>query len=163
MSARIHTQGPLGEFADWLMLPLMYAAQGTVWEAPQRTHFWNNQKLMRHQLEIDSDLCIHHMGDETANERLWFGLPRFHIPILGGWRRFMVLEPSIDVTWQIGWRTDDAFGISMIPLNGPVRVTIGPDMSSFFGLRRDGSQLPLRRMGEGLIGEAGRFRHIPLL
>lgn len=104
------------------------------------------------------------MGDVTASKRFWFGLPLFHIPVLGGWRRFMVLEPSLDVSWHVGWIADDGIiGVSLIQLEGSVRVTIGPDMSTFFAIRADGSQLPLRRMGEGLIGEAGRFRHVPLV
>lgn len=164
MPITIRPQGHIGAFADWVLQPLMYAAQGTFQETPQRTHMWNNVKLKPHQLSIDRDLCIHHMGDEDAVKPWWFGLPRFHVPILGGWRRFVALETTESGSWHVGWLTDHGFmGVSRIALSGPVRMTIGPALSTFFAVRKDGSQVPLRRLGEGFIGEAGRFRHLPLL
>lgn len=162
-NTRVVPQGFVGAAADWLMQPLMYVAQGTVWERPQRTHLWNNTKLKHHRLELESEGLVHCAGDPSASEALWFGLPRFHVPVLGGWRKFVALDVGNCSSWHIGWITDHGFvGVSRVPLVGPVRMTIGPGDSTFFALKHDGTQYRLRLIGEGLIGEAGEFRQLPL-
>jgi hypothetical protein len=157
-------QGYLGRIADYLMMPIMYVLQGTIHEVPQRTHRWNNIHLRN--LEIDhlhADWVVIVPGDQTANER-WFGLvPLFHMPIFGGWKKFIVIAPVEESgEWYIGWVAFDALGISRIPLTGPVRVCIGPRQGQFFGLDADGRQIPISRVGEGVIGKAGKYSHIPL-
>lgn len=158
-------QGAVGRMADWLMTPVMYALQGNFSEQPQRTHRWNNQHLCNFDI---SHLRAHDIviveGDIGANKR-WLGpLPLFHMPVFGGWSKFVVLEPSIPVTeWYVGWVAFDALGVSMIPLNGPVRLGIGPRQAQFFALNANGEQLPLAVIGEGRVGQAGQFKDVPFL
>ena len=160
-------QGRLGRLADTLMLPVMYLLQGTFHEVPQRTHRWNNYKVrVRTELAAISLLPrIRFDGDPAATER-WLGfIPRFHMPIFGGWKKFVVLRPvDHDGEWHVGWMpSDDSAGISMVPVRGPVRVTIGGGPVSFFALTSKGVPLFLKQVGEGTIRNAGAFRNVPLL
>jgi hypothetical protein len=160
-------QGTLGWLADMLMLPIMFILQGNIHESPQRTHRWNNQKF-RTKREMTFIKVLPRISFEgiAQSSRRWFGIaPLFHMPILGGWKKFVVLQPA-DITkrWFIGWMPSDgeSAGISRIPLTGPVRVTIGDGDVSFFALSESGTPLELVSIGEGLIGQAGEFSRIPL-
>jgi hypothetical protein len=167
MIIQFQPQGFVGWLADMLMLPIMFFLQGTLKESPQRTHRWNN-----HKFQTESELAlikllpkISFKGIPSEKSR-WLGfLPRFHMPILGGWKKFVVLVPvTVTEKWFIGWHpTDgDSAGVSMIPLSGPVRVTIGDSDVEFFALSRSGVPLNLIQIGEGYIGHAGEFANIPL-
>ncbi|MEK7638918.1 MAG: hypothetical protein AAB388_02020 [Patescibacteria group bacterium] len=159
-------QGALGWLADMCMVPLMYLLQGTWKEAPQRTHRWNNQKLSAETCQIlDNRLLLSFSGEETAKVR-WVGfLPRFHMPVWGGWRTFVVLAPvNYTADWHVGWIPHDVrAGVSKVAVTGPVRVTIGPGPVKFFGLDKDGAQIELVHQGSGQIGKAGiTSRRVPL-
>ena len=161
----IKRQGFIGWFADICMMPLMYALQGTIRELPQRTHRWNNQHLRN--LEVDhlhANKVLIVSGDSEARDR-WFGpIPLFHMPIFGGWKKFVVVHPkNRSAEWFVGWVAFDALGVSKIPVAGPVRVCIGPRQGQFFGLDADGVQIDIEVVGEGRIGQAGQYGTIPLL
>ncbi len=160
-------QGFFGWLADMLMLPIMYLLQGTTTESPQRTHRWNNQKF-RTATELAFVRILPKItfgGIPQSNPR-WLGIiPLFHMPIFGGWKKFVVLQSvKTSERWFVGWLpTDgDAAGISKIPLTGSVRVTIGDGEVSFFGLSESGEPVELVSIGEGRIGQAGEYSHIPL-
>jgi hypothetical protein len=146
------------------MLPVMYLVAGT-FERPQRTHRWNVRLLSEgERASIDHSRTLRVPGDPKAGPRWWGKLPIFHIPILGGWREYVALEPECDgKDWRLGWVAGAATGISMIPLSGPVRALRGPGESEFFGVSRDGEQLPLREVGRGRIGDGAPFRKLELL
>ena len=148
------------------MVLIMYLAQGTFKETPQRTHFWNNTKFQSGELPLAyvGTGSLHCPGDVDANPPFWFFIPRFHIPILGGWRTFVVLDVLDSGPWHIGWVAKHGFvGVSRIPLHSPVRMTIGPGDTTFFAIKSDGSICNLRHIGKGRIGKAGKWRHVPLL
>ena len=166
MQSLVHPLGVIGRVADWFMKFIMYTTQGTLWETPQRTHFWNNDKYEREILRlIPKPMDLGFAGDPDACAPWWLGfIPRFHIPILGGWRKFVVLQAATDEDWFIGWFHESGMvGISNVPLCGAVRMTIGSKNVRFFALTRSGEQVSLIKIGEGKIGEAGEFRHVPLL
>ncbi len=161
---------PLGrgaKIADTLMWPLMWIL--CVCEpAPQRTHFWNNQKIHADEVAFlqEADMLLLFEGIPTATRR-WLGkIPIFHMPLFGGWRDYVVVEPQAKLrreTWYVGWiASDDCAGISQIPLKGPVRVLIGKNPVRFFGLTEDGSQIRIKEVGRGRIGDRGPFRNVPL-
>ena len=103
-------------------------------------------------------------GDSSAFRRWWGPLPIFHIPLFGGWSKFVVLETTQNELWYIGWLTGDTLGVSKIPLTGPVRVLVGSLPAQFFALRlADGVQLELKSTGHGRVGTAGEFSKVPLL
>jgi len=162
----ITPQGWFGRLGDWLMVLIMYLAQGTFKETPQRTHFWNNTKFQSGELPLAyvGTGSLHCPGDVDANPPFWFFIPRFHIPILGGWRTFVVLDVLDSGPWHIGWVAKHGFvGVSRIPLHGPVRMTIGPGDTTFFAIKSDGTPRDLHYLDDGRIGEAGEWRHVPLL
>lgn len=162
---QVPLQTVMARLADWLMLPLMYLLQGTFNEVPQRTHRWNNHKLNeKERASLDSAQFIRLEGVLGARHR-WYGiLPIFHMPIFGGWKKFVVLQaPPSDNPWMVGWVPgDDRAGVSMIRTHGLVRVTIGDGPVAFFGIDHNGQQLKLTVIGEGYICNAGRFAYVPL-
>src|SRR3989344_2294378 len=119
--------------ADKLMIPVMYLVSGTLNEKPQKTHRWNNKKLTKAEVgSLNQEEMAHCRGVSYANKR---HLLRFHIPIFGGWQSYVVLEPEHPQGWHVGWIPQDtAAGVSRIQLSGPVRLLLGPDEVSFFGI-----------------------------
>ena len=161
-------QSTISRLADYLMMPLMYMLQGTLKEVPQRTHRWNNFKVRSNsdRFKILRDFYfIAFVGDKNATKR-WFGIiPIFHMPIFGGWKRFVVLEPANHTEpWFVGWAANqEVIGISQIPIYGRVRVTIGPEEVSFFAMNSKHEPLLLKQVGKGFIGKAGEFSSVPIL
>ncbi len=148
-----------------LMIPLMDLAQGTIFESPQETHRWNNHKLTQNEIEgLDHTTVVDVSADPTARRRYWWKIPIFHIPILGGWRSYVVLRPKHHLVddWYVGWIAKDVIGVSRIPLTGPVRVLRGDDDVAFFGVYADGTQVPIEQIGKGRIGDGGPWRHVHL-
>lgn len=164
---QFHQQGLVGWLADMLILPIMYLLQGNFSEVPQRTHLWNNHKFKSETelLIIRALPKIHFEGEPSARQRRLGFIPIFHMPAFGGWKKFVVLTPDdTSEPWFIGWLPTDGeqAGISRIPLTGPVRMTIGDGPVSFFALSESGVPLQLIKIGEGYIGKAGEFAHVPL-
>lgn len=168
---KIKPQGVLGYLADVMMLPIMYLLQGTFKESPQGTHRWNNKKITSQYTRekiLNYFPLITFSGDAVASKRWLLGfIPLFHMPIFGGTRTFVVLEPSdFNGFWFVGWYLpgdNGLIGVSRVPLGDKVRLTIGPDKVSFFAVSLAGKPLQLSQVGMGKIGKAGDFAEIPLL
>ena len=158
-------QSLLSKIGDWLMLPLMYLLQGTLREIPQRTHRWNNTKHKAADMTfLRGEMMVNESADMDAKQR-WIGpLPLFHMPIIGGWNEFVVLEPIVkqDI-WFVGWVAGDAIGISQIQLQDKVRVLRGQSTVQFFGINEHGEQIHLQKVGDGIVGNSKQFGSIPLL
>lgn len=152
-------------FLDWILVPVMYFVSGTLSEKPQRTHRWNNTKLSIEDVRGLHSLCMVHSAGVLATERWRWKIPIFHLPLFGGWKQYVVLEPASPhiTAWHVGWVTLDVRGVSRIVDHGPVRVLLGPQAVAHFGIdARTGSQIALRKVGTGAIGDEGSFCHIPL-
>ena len=154
---------PLGWFArtgDKLMTPIMYLLSGTFSESPQQTHIWNNKKLSPREIShLKEEGMVSHQGDPLT--ALDF---RFHMPILDGWKNYVVLKPVGTSCWHVGWLTDTSLGgISQIPLGCPVRVLIGPSPVKWFGVDLNGEQIPIREIATGRIGDRAPYAKHPLL
>ncbi len=159
--------GRLAKFADKMMVPAMYALSGTFKESPQRTHRWNNMHLDWNADDLFENL--------RRQEMLYFSgvlgamspkIPLlFHIPILGGWRNYVVLQPSThDGEWFVGWASNHAVGVSRIPIRGPVRMLLGPMGVYFFGISAgDQKQIKIEVIGTGRIWKGGPHAQVPLL
>ncbi len=168
-------QGVVGRFFDLLMKPLMYWLQGNWYEEPQRTHFWNNSRLTDDQIALlDVSKMVICESDKTAVPRktkLW-GLPIFHMPRFGGWKKYIVVAPKNNFggEWYIGWfaREDSCTiiaGYSNVPIiavfapfsiehdNGFVRVLVGQKPCLFFGLNSKGEQIEVISEYSGRINE----------
>ena len=148
-----------------MMLPLMYLLQFPSLEVPQRTHFWNNTKHSVDTIShLDSSALISITGDESATQRWIWGVPIFHMPLIGGWKKYVVIEPeSQQDEWYIGWVPGDVIGISNIPLKGQVRVLRGKSNTFFFGINEHGDQIEIKKVGEGKIGLRSLYSGAPLL
>ncbi len=157
---------PMGireRFADWIMAPLMRLVSGAPFESPQRTHFWNNIKLSRGDTRhLKESLMVHTPGSRKAIRK---GLLRFHIPVLSGWKEYVVIKPtSHNGYWYIGWTTPAVTGISRIKVRGEVRVLRGPGDALFFGLSVNTfEQVCLGDIAEGRIGDRGKYSRTLLL
>lgn len=168
MTKKLNVQklGWLRQLADTLMIPLMHCLSGTM-EKPQQTHFWNNIKLKKQNVEhLDPENMVRCQGVTDSTSRKILGIPIFHIPILGGWRDYVVLElneEGCDSGWHVGWITDDVIGVSRIKLANQVRFLLGPGDVTFFGVTTSGKQISIRQSGDGRIGDGGSFGKIPLV
>ncbi len=161
---KIKKQGFISKLADRIMMPVMYLVSGTISESPQRTHFWNNNKLTKKDISnLDSEKIAHIEGISDAARKSI--LPIFHMPIFGGWKDYVVLEPeNFNGPWQVGWITNDYSGISNIQIHGSVRMLISRDTVSFFGISSgEQTQIKIMKIGEGRIGESKLYKKIPLL
>lgn len=157
--------GWLAKLVDILMVPLMYLISGTLKEVPQRGHRWNNVRLSESDVEhLDKSIMVHCAGisDKVIRSR-WIFL--FHIPILGGWRNYVVLEPQTQgCDWHVGYIASDIIGASRIRLSGRVRMLIGHGDVSFYGIDAESyEQIPVKEVGRGRIGEGGIFAKEKLL
>lgn len=162
VTLKVKPQGSVSRFCDALVKPAMYCFSGTIYEAPQQTHFWNNTKLTgRETAHLLHDYLVHAKGIPGSMPRI---KPIFHFPIFGGWRDYIVLTPTGHKgTWHVGWIDDDS-GVSQIVLQSPVRMLIGPGPSTFFGLAAENNiQIKIEKIGTGRIGEGGEYACIPLL
>lgn len=154
--------GLIARCADFLMTPIMYLFSGTV-EAPQKTHRWNNVHLKRGDIKhLDSNEMVRCKGKNKALCRI---NPIFHLPILGGWRDYVVLEPVESIeNWHVGWVAGETIGVSRIRLSGPVRLLLGSEDVTFFGVdAKDNFQIPIKKIGCGRIGHGGQYAKVPLL
>lgn len=173
MSKTVHIE-PLGTWArraDTLLTPIMYLAAGTFRESPQRTHAWNNRELTpkeARRLDLSEHYCVTGEADPNASPRWkWGFIPLFHLPIFGGWRKYLVLTPSdfkYEKEWHLGWHTKSLTGVSRIPVRPYVRALLGNEPVTFFGIDAEtGYQIPLMRWGDGAVGDGGVFRNAPLV
>lgn len=155
--------GRLARLADAAMNPIMVCLSGAPNEAPQRTHRWNNRRLT----EKDTDFLepAHMMTFDGIQRQIKRGRVRFHLPIFGGWRQYVVLEPvGGKRDWHVGWVTGGVRGVSQIRLNGPVRLLRGPEPISFFGIcAHNYFQIGICWVWSGVIGEGGFYSRVPLL
>ena len=149
-----------GQVADALMVPAMYLVSGTL-EEPNRTHFWNNRQLNTRESGLLKLGHMVHCQGILGETTVW---PLFHMPIFGGWRNYVVIEPEdYPGKWYIVWKLFDGAGISILPVTGKIRVLIGPGDVLFASFARDGHQILLREIGRGRVGDGGPWRNIPLL
>lgn len=158
---------PLGfieRLIDFLFIPIMYVVAGNFMEKPQQTHLWNRKKLSLEEVDsLDQSLSTVVHGVVTKVER--HGGVRFHMPIIGGWRDYVVLSPENPLEgWYVGWHTSDNSGVSRIKLSTPVRMLISPSDINFFAFSNDGGQISIKEIGRGKVGDGSDYsKKYPLL
>ena len=154
--------GWLARFGDILMTPLMYLLSGTFREQPQRGHLWNRIKLPLSRLaRLDRQAMAFFSGRKDV---LSCSKILVHMPFISGWRRYVVLTPeNYDKEWCVGWILPNRAAVRRIRLRGPVRMLWGPEDVYFFGIGKDGRQIPICLTGEGRIGDRSQYSRVPLL
>ncbi len=160
----ICTQGLLGRWVDTLFEPVMrYISSGAPEEMPQRTHRWNNHHLKEEKVaHLKSGWMAAHSGDPNASSA-----PHIlaHLTRYGGWDHYLVLSPKTEenCSWHIGWQWSGGAGVSRVPVEGPVRVLVGPKPTKWFGINAEThTQIPIQQIGKGKIGRNKEFFKIPL-
>jgi hypothetical protein len=162
MASRIFVQS-LNRFA--LFLDTLFTLIG--WFAPSKNHPWNRQILRKDQADgLDRRMMVQRKGVKAIKRRWWWSI-LFHIPLLGGWKKYVVLatKQGFNTKWHVGWKASDLGGevaVSQLTLDGPVRMLIGPDDVSFFGVDIAGVQVPIIQISEGRLGD-GNPKGVPLL
>lgn len=160
---------PFSRFLDTLLDPFMRLMSSAPGEIAQQTHVWNLRAITPDELAgLADDLMLTVIGSHTGPIKTYRG-GLFHLPVLGGWKDYVVIEPDAYVgEWRIGFLRDDEYEkssyISLIPLRGPVRMLKAPEGISvrFVGVDAQGAQIRLRRVDEGRVGD-GKFPNTRLL
>lgn len=159
---RIRPIGFCSRFFTALLSPLMRLISGAPFEAPQSTHFWNNQKLAQENIgKIHQSMRLSFQGN-LGEEKSWLAF----VPILGGWKNFVVLRPRkfYNQEWLVGWIAENnVFGISLVRIKGDVRLRLGPGDVQFFAIDADGCLIELKEVGRGEIGDNGPYCQTLLL
>ena len=151
--------------ADQVMRPVMFALGGFKQDSIQETHFWHNQAIDRSEIDESLTVLIH--GDDNharIRTNRVFPIPMFHIPILGGWRNYVVLRVGGDVPyWHIGWmHRTCAPGSRLLATVQRLRITdrdvkvltqsVG-FVTEFFAFAPSGEQLPVSVVDRGKLGD----------
>lgn len=162
---KVDIQGPLGVVADALYFPLMWSLQGFVWEKPQRGHVHNTKSLTVEEAgRLNHSMMVEQLGDPEAGTPFFYRIPRIHIPVFpGGWKKYVVLVPGNVSPWYPGWYPTNGqyVGYSKIPVKGPVRMLLGNMSCKFFGLNASGCQIEISILGNGVIGDGGKYKMLP--
>ena len=93
---------------DICMAPVMRFISGAPFERPQESHHWHAQRLSENEIRtVDINLAVIIAGNDRARINTGKG-PLFHIPLIGGWRNYAVLEVQSSASvWHIAWIVRD--------------------------------------------------------
>jgi hypothetical protein len=160
--------------ADHTMWPLMFVLGGWRRDSVHETHCWHNQVIDKS--EINSSLSVVVTGDDDrtgVKTNHVLPLPLFHIPILGGWRNYVVLQVQSDARyWHVGWiHRACTPGSRLLATVQRLRIVdrkvkvltqaVG-FVTEFFALDPVGGQLPLSVVDNGILGDM-KYPSIKLL
>ncbi|MCX6722808.1 MAG: hypothetical protein NT094_01920, partial [Candidatus Staskawiczbacteria bacterium] len=152
---------------DASLSPAMRILAGRAFfEASQTGHLWNVRTVKAALLS--TEMMVLEKGVSDAIQRKHELDPKFHMPLFGGWREYIVLESvGYDGEWSVGWMVFEEGGnlltqVSLLKQRGRVRVLIGREQVYFFGCDPRGDQISIQKVGKGHIGDGGEFRKVPL-
>ena len=157
---------------DIILDPFMRLLSGAPGEVAQRTHVWNLRALTTQEYSsLDPSRMVSVTGSYSGphHRTKIHHLGLFHMPLLGGWKDYIVIEPvQYSGEWYIGFLRNDHHEkseyISLIPVTGPVRMLKASEGIEvrFIGIDAGGNQIPIHIIGEGRIGD-GKFSSLMLL
>ena len=131
-------------------------------ERPQETHNWHIQKL-KEGTALDQSMTVKVAGKGDSPFKKAGG-PLFHMPIIGGWREYVVLHADAPV-WHVGWAIPSGAYLNALPITDPkvrlLRGLAGWEVT-FLAFDSTGNQIPLKVVGEGAIGD-GQHGSVRLL
>lgn len=145
---------------DVLMIPIMWLLAGFHPHKIQETHRWHTWRhLTSNDIDKKKALLLKKKDGTGVSKRLWFW---FHVPILGGWKKYIVVGPKKNVaSFRIGWAienngTFEEIAIHKLPIyNNAVRLLYGPSNNTvvFFAIDAEGKQIDITQKGSGTLGD----------
>jgi hypothetical protein len=168
----INEVNPVFRVLDWALAPLMYVLGGCKLDSIQETHYWHCQRVSApHEVDYIASIIIR--GDDSSSfANALTPLPLFHIPLIGGWRNYAILEVQSTVaTWHVGWihlvvpaGSRPRSHVQRLPIaERNIRVLKHPHgyVTKFFAVDSCGNQIPVKCVGEGRLGD-NRYKNIRL-
>jgi hypothetical protein len=147
---------------DTLLYPIMFAFNGFNKTDVQKTHPWHIKSFNKSLLSSKNTTLI--KGKDTSKVKdVWFGL--FHMPIFGGWKNYVVLEPiNYKGVWFLGWSTQKHTQLNKIPISGAIKALEGPkgNTTYFFAIDKNKNFIELKVVARGKIGDE-QYKNLPLL
>ena len=141
----------------------MFLIGGFKKDSLQESHQWHCQPIRPE--EIDESLCVSVEGDDRSScKNKLFPLPRFHMPIFGGWKNYVILEVEPNNSaWHVGWiflQYPRGFSPRHSVhkkkiIENRIRVLKLPNghHTMFFAISDSGTQLSIKIVGEGVLGD----------
>jgi len=155
------------------MFPLMKVISLAPFEKPQESHAWHAQKISETDIDtLDLSKCVQVEGYDSSYIKNGAG-PLFHIPLIGGWENYVVLEAETNSkAWHVGWVVRDAETLEVLrseihklPLfENKVRLLVGTKerITTFFAVDEEGVQMLLRILGKGKMGDGSNYGKVRL-
>ncbi len=131
---------------DLLLSPIMWILGGFVFPL-QESHPWNVKKWKWK----GNGLVI-----PGTDKKAKFGhknvLGFYHMPILGGLTKYVVIEAEgFDKQWFVGWKGQ----IQSLPIKqNRIKLLVGKDGFQAYGLGDNGTNLKLKIVGFGEVGDS---------
>jgi hypothetical protein len=152
---------------DFAMKPIMFVLGGFNRNSLQETHPWHLYRNIDEK-NIDLSLVYTHQGDDSSLIQK-HALFLFHSPIFGGWKKYIVLEPSTSerpfyIGWTIQTKNTRKTEVHKLPIyENSIRVLSGSPLFSgyFFALSAEGEQVPIKCIGQGRLGD-GQYSDVRL-
>ncbi len=142
---------------DLFLHPVMYALQGNIAESPQETHPWHVKRFIwkTKGLLIEGNDHESRFGQSGLPKR--FGL--FHMPILGGLKKYVILENKNYINyWNVGWNDQ----IQKLKIyNNRIKLLVGKEDFIAFGLSDDKTEVSLKIIDFGKIGDS-KYKNVRL-
>lgn len=156
------------QILDAVLYPMMWIGANFGQDSIQHTHPWHTRKLTDLEVEyINPELNLYIEGSEqvnTLNKRN----PLFHLPLLGGWKNYVVIEnplynEELIIPWHIGWIYNNQAEIHKLPIQSAhIKMLTGPmgHTTTFFAIS-DGIQIPIASKDTGKLFDK-RYRDVRL-
>jgi hypothetical protein len=131
-----------------------YLVSGAYRETCRKTFPWNVEKLGNEDhLNLWESLMYQSKGIPC---QMPDDNPLRFMQIFGGWKQYVVLQPSPHLRtkrWFVGWSCNGQSFVVRITLTNSVRMHVGNGDAKFFGIDADtGKQIKIIRNGYGEMG-----------
>ncbi|MFZ3301804.1 MAG: hypothetical protein WA152_03775 [Microgenomates group bacterium] len=144
-------------FLDLFLRPLMYLLQGNFSEIPQETHPWHVKRFTWKEKGVLIE------GNDRESRFGQSGLPKrfglFHMPILGGLKKYVILENKNYINyWNVGWNDQ----IQKLKIyDNRIKLLVGKEDFDAFGLSDNKTEVNLKIIDFGKIGDS-KYKNVRL-
>lgn len=144
----------------YIILVVLHVLCGKRYEKPQRTYWWSQ---IAYEGKLDVEEMVFVLGDADSKIS-YLGKIFPNIPILGGWKRYVVLSVGTSsIDWCVGWRSSGVTELILTRQKGEVRMLIGPGDVEFFAINlHTGAQINLKKIADGTFGKNVYHQRTPM-